>query len=172
MPVKYPVHLNILNRVVLSIDPGILATVSTLEDALRRSPPFIVSSLAAAIASSIGLLGFALALVGIYGTVSYIVVLRTSEVGIRMAVGAQQHDVLRLILSESTRPVITGLTAGIVLAAGVVYLLRSMLYGLSANDAIYFVVVAAASLVVALLASYAPMRRAMRLDPVVALRHE
>jgi hypothetical protein len=161
-----------VDRMMASIDPGIVATASTLEEALRRSPPFIVSGLAAAIASGIGLLGFLLALIGIYGTVSHIVALRTREVGIRMAVGAQQHDVLRLILSESTRPVITGLTAGMVFAAGVVYLLRAILYGINANDGIYFVVVSASFLVVALLASYPPARRAMRVDPVVALRYE
>src|SRR5260370_30325657 len=91
-----------VDRVIVSIDPEILATSSTLEEALRRSPPFIVSSLAAAIASGIGLFGFLLALIGIFGTVSHIVALRTREVGIRMAVGAQQHHVLRLILRAST----------------------------------------------------------------------
>jgi putative ABC transport system permease protein len=89
-----------------------------------------------------------------------------------MAVGAQQHDVLRLILRESTQPVIVGLMAGIVLAAGVVYLLRGILYGINAVDGVYFVVVSISFLVVALFASYPPARRAMRVDPVVALRYE
>jgi ABC-type antimicrobial peptide transport system permease subunit len=89
-----------------------------------------------------------------------------------MAVGAQQYDVLRLILRESTRSVVAGLMAGIVLAAGVVYLLRGILYGINAVDGIYFVLVSISFLVVALLASYPPARRAMRVDPVVALRYE
>jgi hypothetical protein len=161
-----------VNRVVVSIDPEIMVTSSTLEEALRRSPPFFVSSLAAAIASGIGLLGLLLALIGIFGTVSHMVALRTREVGIRMAVGAQQHDVLRLILRESTQPVVVGLMAGIVLAAGVVYLLRGILYGIDAVNGVYFVVVSISFLVVALLASYPPARRAMRVDPVVALRCE
>jgi len=161
-----------IDRVAASIDPEIMVTSSTLEDALRRSPPFFVSSLAAAIASGMGTLGLVLALIGIFGTVSHMVALRTREVGIRMAVGAQQHDVLRLILRESTQPVVTGLMAGIVLAAGVVYLLRGILYGIDAIDGVYFVVVSISFLVVALLASYPPARRAMRVDPVVALRHE
>jgi len=161
-----------VDHVVVSIDPEIMVTSSTLDEALRQSPPFFVSSLAAAIASGIGLLGLLLALIGIFGTVSYMVALRTREVGIRMAVGAQQYDVLRLILRESTRPVVAGLMAGIVLAAGVVYLLRGILYGINAVDGIYFVLVSISFLMVALLASYPPARRAMRVDPVVALRYE
>lgn len=92
------------------------------------------------------------------------VALRSREVGIRMAIGAQQNDVLGLILHESTQPVVAGLMAGMVLATGVVYLLRGILYVINAVDGIYFVV--------ALLASYPPARRAMRVDPMVALRHE
>jgi len=160
------------DRIIASIDPGIIVTSSTLEEALRRSPPFFVSSLAAAIASGMGLLGILLALIGIFGTVSHMVALRTREVGIRMAVGAQQHDVLRLILRESAQPVVAGLLAGIVLAAGLVYLLRGILYGINAVDGIYFAIVAISFLAVALLASYPPARRAMRVDPVVALRYE
>ena len=82
------------------------------------SPPVASASLAAAIASTIGLLGLLLASIGIYGTVSYIVLLRTREVGIRMAVGTQKRDVLGLILREIARPVIAGLLAGMFLAAG------------------------------------------------------
>jgi macrolide transport system ATP-binding/permease protein len=161
-----------VDRVMASIDPGMTASATTLEEALRHLSPFIGSSQAAAIATGIGQHGFLLALMGIYGTVSHIVALRTREVGIRMAIGAQQHDVLRLILSESTRPVMLGLGAGMALAAGVVYVLRGILYGVNAADGIYFVGVSATFLAVALLASYPPARRAMRVDPVVALRYE
>ena len=89
-----------------------------------------------------------------------------------MAVGAQQQDVLRLILRESTQAAVAGLLAGTVLAAGVVYLLRGILYGINAVNGVYFVVVSISFLVVALLASYPPARRAMQVDPVVALRYE
>jgi ABC-type antimicrobial peptide transport system permease subunit len=139
---------------------------------LRQSLPFIVSSIAAAVASTIGLFGLLLALMGIYGTVSYIVVLRTREVGIRMAIGAQKRDVLGLILRESTRPVLAGLFAGMLLAAGASYLARGLLYGLNGVDGVSFAGVSILFLAIALLASYPPARRAMRVDPMVALRYE
>ncbi|MPY90313.1 MAG: FtsX-like permease family protein [Luteitalea sp.] len=109
---------------------------------------------------------------GIHGTVSYIVVLRTREVGIRMALGAQKRDVLELILRESTRPVLTGLLVGMVLAVGASYLLRGVLYGLNTVDGISFVGVSLLFLAIALLAAYAPARRALSVDPNVALRYE
>ena len=137
-----PVHtLSRVERVIASIDSDIVVTASTIEEALRRSPPLVMSSLAGIIASSLGLLGLLLALAGILGTVSHIVTLRTREVGIRMAVGAQQHDVLWLILRESAQPVLAGLGVGVVVAAGVVYLLRGILYGINAIDGIYFLAV-------------------------------
>jgi predicted permease len=161
-----------IGQIISSIDPNVVATTSTLEDVLQRAPPFISASLAAAIASTLGLLGLLLASMGIYGTVSYIVLLRTREVGIRVAIGAQKRDILRLILGESTRPVIAGLLAGVILAAGASELLRSVLYGLNAVDAISFAGVALLFLTIALLAAYPPARRALRVDPSVALRYE
>jgi predicted permease len=161
-----------IDPVISSIDPDLVATSSTLEEMLRRSAPFIVSSFAAAIASTVGLIGLLLASMGIYGTVSYIVVLRTREIGIRMAVGAQERNILRLILRESTRPVIAGLLVGMFLAAGASYLLRGLLYGLNTVDGISFVGVSLLFLAIALLAAYPPSRRAMRVDPTVALRYE
>jgi macrolide transport system ATP-binding/permease protein len=161
-----------IDSVISSVDPDLVATSSTLDHMLRQSPSFIISSLAAAVASTVGLLGLLLALMGIYGTVAYIVLLRTREVGIRMAIGAQKRDILRLILGGSARPVIAGLLGGMLLAAGVSYLLRGVLYGLHAVDAVSFVGVSLLFLGIALLASYPPARRAMRVDPSVALRYE
>jgi ABC-type antimicrobial peptide transport system permease subunit len=118
------------------------------------------------------MLGLLLASMGIYGTVSYVVVLRTREVGIRMALGAKKRDVLMLMLRESTRPVAAGLIAGMVLAEGAGYLLRGVLYGLHTVDSISFAGVSLLFLAIALLASYVPSRKAMRVDPIVALRYE
>jgi macrolide transport system ATP-binding/permease protein len=161
-----------IEPVVSSVDAKLTANSSTLEEALRQSGPFIVSSLAAAVASVVGLLGMLLALMGIWGTVSYIVVLRTREVGIRMAIGAQKRDVLALILRESTRPVLAGLIAGILLAVGASYLARGLLYGLNGVDGASVAGISLLFLAIALLASYPPARRAMRVDPMVALRYE
>ncbi len=161
-----------IDPVISSIDPSMMASTSTLEEMLRQSPPFFVSSLAAAVACTVGLFGLLLALMGIYGTVSYIVVLRTREVGIRMAIGAQRRDVLALILRESARPVLAGLMTGILLALGASYLARGLLYGLNGVDGISIAGVSLMFLAIALLASYPPARRAMRVDPMVALRYE
>jgi predicted permease len=159
-------------KMIASIDPGIVVTSSTLEEARRQLGPVIASSFGAAFAFSIGLLGLLLALTGIFGTVSHIVALRTREVGIRMALGARQRDVLRLILHEIARSVFAGLLFGMALAAAVVYLLRGILYGISVVDAFYFVIVSILFLFVALLAAYPPARQATRVDPMAAVRCE
>jgi putative ABC transport system permease protein len=113
-----------------------------------------------------------LAVMGIYGTVSYVVALRTREVGIRMAIGAQRRDILRLILSESARPVLAGVAAGIVLSVGASAALRGVLFGVPTVDAVSFVGVSVLLLGIALLAAYPPSRRALRIDPIAALRSE
>jgi predicted permease len=161
-----------IDPLVSSVDPGLVATSSTLDEMLRQTAPFISSSLAAAVASAVGLFGVLLASMGIYGTVSYIVVLRTREVGIRMAVGAQKSDIVGLVLRESIRPVFVGILGGMVLAVGTSYLLRGVLYGLKKVDTVSYAGVSLLFLAVALLAAYPPSRRALRVDPMVALRYE
>jgi putative ABC transport system permease protein len=164
--------MDAIGPVIASLDPNLVVTASTLEQMLHQTPPFLISGLAASIASLVGLLGLLLASMGIFGTVSYIVVLRTREVGIRIALGAKKRDILGLMLRESTRPVLAGLLVGVTLAVGASYLLRGILYGVNIVDGISFVGVSLLFLVIALLATYLPSRRAMRVDPVVALRYE
>jgi predicted permease len=164
--------MNAIGPTISSIDPNLVAYSLTLEEMLRQTESFLASSLSAAIASSVGILGLLLASMGIYGTVSYTVVLRTREVGIRMALGAKKSEVLILMLRESTRPVVAGLIAGMCLAEGASYLLRGVLYGLHTVDSISFAGVSLVFLAIALLASYIPSRKAMRVDPIVALRYE
>jgi predicted permease len=161
-----------IEAAISSIDPDLVADSSTMEDVLRQSPPVVIASLAAAVATAVGLFGLLLTSLGIYGTVSYIVVLRTREVGIRMAVGAQKRNILGLILRESTRPVIAGLLLGMFLAVGASYVLRSILVGLHTVDVVSFAGVSLLFLAIAMGAAYPPSRRAMRVDPVVALRYE
>jgi len=161
-----------LGPVISSVDPNLMASTSTLEEMLRQTSIFVASSFSAAIAITIGLLGLVLASMGIYSTVSFIVVLRTREIGIRMALGAKKHDILGLMLRESVRPVLTGLLAGLVLAVGTSHLLRGVLYGLNTIDGISFGGVSLLFLAIALLAAYVPSRRALHVEPVVALRCE
>ncbi len=161
-----------IQPMIAAIDHDTESSSLTLEEMLRQTPSFVVAGLAASIASTVGLLGLFLAAMGIYGTVSYIVELRTREVGVRMALGARKKDVLTLMLLESARPVVGGLAAGLVLAIGAAYLLRAILYGLGLFDAISFLGVAALLLLIALFAAYVPSRRAMQVEPVVALRYE
>jgi predicted permease len=164
--------LKSMTAAISSADRDAVARLTTLKEMLRVSPPFLTSTIAAGIASSVGLLALLLALMGIYGTVAYIVVLRTREVGIRMAIGAQRRNVLSLILRETLQPVLAGLIAGTVLAAGASYALRGLLYGLNGVDSLSSILVSTLFLLIALAASYLPARRAVRIDPIVALRYE
>jgi predicted permease len=164
--------MNAIGPTILSIDPNLVAYSSTLEEMLRQTESFIASSISATIASTIGMLGLLLASMGIFGTVSYIVVLRTREVGIRIALGAKKRDILGLILRESTRPVLAGLLVGVTLSVGASYLLRGILYGVNIIDSISLIGVSLLFLAIALFAAYLPSRRAMCVDPMEALRYE
>jgi predicted permease len=160
------------DSVISAVDPSLVASTSILQEMLRQTDVFLIDSTSAAIASTIGLFGLLLASMGIYGTVSYIVVLRTREVGIRMALGAQKLDVLALMICKSIPPVLAGLLIGMVLAAGASQLLRGVLYGLNTVDALSFAGASLLFLAIALVATWLPSRRAMRVDPMVALRYQ
>jgi putative ABC transport system permease protein len=113
-----------------------------------------------------------LAGVGIYGMVSYSVSQRIREMGIRIAIGAEHGDLLRLVLGHGARVALLGIGIGIAAALGLTRLMTSLLFGVSATDPLTFVGVAGLLTLVALAASLLPARRAMRVDPMVALRHE
>ncbi|MHB8412401.1 MAG: ABC transporter permease [Candidatus Acidiferrales bacterium] len=152
------------------LDPTIPVKFSTFKDELggwladRRFLLLLVGLFAAA--------ALALAAVGIYGVVAYSVTRRTQEIGIRMALGAQPRDVLRIILGEGARLAGIGVAIGLLVSFAVTQLMSSLLFGVKATDPVTFVGVALLLSLVALLACYVPARRAMRTDPMVALRYE
>ena len=113
-----------------------------------------------------------LAAIGVYGVVSYSVSKRTHEMGIRLAIGAERRHVLRLVLGHGVKMALVGIATGIVAALALTRLMSSLLFGVSATDPLTFAGVATLLTVVALFTSYIPARRAMRIDPMVALRSE
>jgi ABC-type antimicrobial peptide transport system permease subunit len=119
-----------------------------------------------------GALAMLLSAVGIYGLLSHAVAQRTQEMGIRMALGAQVSDVLKLVLKQGMMLVLVGEAIGLVGALALTRLIRGLLFGVTPNDATTFVVVIGILSVVALLACYLPARRATKVDPLIALRYE
>jgi putative ABC transport system permease protein len=159
-----------IRQAVHSIDKNLpLTGVAPFTDALGKSisqerfRTFLLGSF-----SAIALL---LAAVGIFGVISYSASQRTHEIGIRMALGAERRDVLHLILGQGAKLALLGLGIGVVLALLLTRLIASLLYGVSATDPLTFGAVAIILLGVAVTACYLPARRAMRVDPMVALRH-
>ncbi len=175
--------------VLLKLDGSMQGTAATIRTVLKRMnsdqvmygvqtmEEIITESLAARRVSMIVLgifaaLALGLASMGIYGVISYLVGQRTREIGIRIALGAKRSDVLRMVLGEGMKMTVIGVGAGLLAAAGLTRLMANLLFGVSATDPLTFAGVAAVLTLVALAACYVPARRAMRVDPIVALRYQ
>jgi putative ABC transport system permease protein len=160
-----------LRRDIQSIDAGVtLAQISTMEQALNVSvsqPRF--DTMLLGLFAGIALL---LAAVGIYGLISYSVAQRTHEIGVRMALGAAQADVVRMVVGQGASLALIGIAAGLVGAFALTRLLKTMVFGIGVTDALTFVAAPAGLMLVVLGATFFPALRATRTSPVAALRYE
>jgi predicted permease len=163
--------LNEVRAAVWSVNGELpLASVRTMQEVYdkslaRTSFTLVMIAIAAAMALALGI-------IGIYGVMSYTVSQRKSEIGIRLALGAQRGDVLQMILRQGTKLALIGVAIGVGVAFVLTRLMRSLLFGVTAHDPLTFVSVAALLILIAILACYFPARRAMLVDPAVAFRYE
>jgi predicted permease len=160
-----------VRRVVREFGPDIpLLAPMTQQEQFEEN--YVQERLFARLSTCFGLLATLLVATGLYGTLAYRVSRRTAELGVRMALGAQRRQVLWMVLRESLAMSVAGALVGLPLALGAAHLLRSTLFGLGPNDGLSFGAALCGVLVVTLLASYVPARRATKVDPMVALRYE
>jgi putative ABC transport system permease protein len=162
----------VARRVVLDIDPGMpVYDLKTMNTHLNGVTLLLVR-VGAAMVGVFGVLGLVLAVVGLYGVISHSVSQRRHEIGIRMALGAQRGHVLRMVLKQGMILTLIGIAAGLGAAFAITRLVMGLLYGVSATDPIVFAGVAVLLVIVALVACWIPARRATKVDPMMALRHE
>jgi predicted permease len=163
--------VQLVHGIVSSVDENLpLFDVRTQTEQIDQT--LFLERLMSRLSSFFGALALVLAGIGLYGLLSYEVARRTRELGIRIALGGQQRDLLRLVVGQGILLVLIGSAIGIGAAMGVTRFMSTMLFGVQADDALTFIGVAVLLTLVALAACYIPARRAMRVDPIVALRYE
>ena len=160
-----------IRAAVQAVDPGQpISDLKTMDQRVtlslgpRRSAVALLTVFAA--------MALTLAAVGLFGLIRYNVAQRTQEIGVRMALGASQRDVLKMVVGEGLRLALLGVGGGLVIAFALTRVMRGLLYGVSATDPVTFTLMAVLLTLVALFASWLPARRATRVDPLVALRYE
>jgi predicted permease len=162
-----------VRAIAQSLAPAIpVYGVRTMTDALHGGNGLLFFEVGASLAAALGLLGLILAVVGVYGVMSYAVSQRTQEIGVRMALGAQRRDILEMIGRRGAMIVASGLAIGVLVAFAAGRLVSDFLVGITSSDPTTFVGVPLVLAAVACLATYIPTRRATKVDPMVALRYE
>jgi predicted permease len=161
---------DLARREAYAVEPVLRLSVNTFEERIAREQT--IMSAASHGASALGALALMLAVIGLYGVMSWLVVQRTREIGIRMALGAQAYNVLALVLRQGMKLVLIGVVIGIPASLAVARVLSSVLVGLTTSDALTIGIVTALLVGVTLLACYLPARRATRVDPLETLRYE
>jgi len=157
--------------VVWSVNSNLpLASVRTMEEVYDKS--VARTSFTLVMLGIAGAMALVLGIIGIYGVISYTVSQRMREIGIRLALGAQRGDVLQMVLKQGAKMALVGVAIGIGAAFALTRLMTNLLFEVTAHDPVTFAAVAVVLFIVALWASYIPARRAMRVDPMVALRYE
>ena len=146
--------------------------VLTMKQSLSGANGSFIFRVGAILSAAMGILGLTLAVIGVYGVVSFATSQRTHEIGIRLALGASRRDILLLVLRQGLILVIEGVFSGLLLAFAITRLMASILIGVSPTDALTFTTAILLLGGIGLWACYAPARRAMRLDPMIALRYE
>ena len=163
--------LDTIRREIQKVDPNIAATDLETMQQYMTLPLFPARTTGLLLGAS-GILALLLTCIGLFGVISYIVSQRTHEIGVRMALGARRADVLKLVFGHGFAVTSIGLAIGLAASFGVTRFLSSLLYGIRPNDPVTLLGVSLGLALVALLACYLPARRAMRVDPMVALRYE
>jgi putative ABC transport system permease protein len=165
--------LRSIRRKIVELDPDLpMAAVASMREVIAASGRVSQSRLTAQFTGTFAVLALLLTAIGIYGVVTYSVAQRTQEMGVRIALGANRGDVLRLVISRGMRAVLGGIALGFIAALALTRLIKTLLFGTSATDPLTFAAVFLLLVAIAALACYVPARRAAALDPLVALRYQ